>query len=625
MKIKKVTGFVLILLFLINIFLICIANAADYTINYNVLNKLIEFDFGTVTATVTLPTNPRYYYRWNSSINTTGKLTIKCDTPNVLFRYCIANPCPCESCNPPFCGCLEKFMVWKTPSSKEFTESSNEYKSNINESPTTTTVTYNPRIYALISRKAITGGSDNPYSNTPKYMGPGAKTASGSGKLSVIKNESYIEKRYKYGYYTTVTNADGSTSSVWNGWYDSVNIRKSYFEQKTTEKSITVNIYNGKEKLSVIPEFKNEIENNESKSPTETKTLWWESTVMPIEVVRMMYNENSSGSLYNRKVVKGQYLRSFIEQNKAELEWNNRDELSMEKAYSPDREKAKQRNYKINDAQKAVFASDVIYQDIKFPIRSGYFFNPTGTYTFTLTTEIYKRTNGETQEHRHLVDKLIESFRYESNMVYINPATKEAVGIDNNPVIKSGTTTYPPTRRFITITPEGKSSSSLVPVTVKREYKLIVTEQLKQSYPISSIPNIDAPNYNNDIPDNVTDPKFQAVLEGYTKSGTKNSRTNYRYTEYVHENEKIFKVVETTTVTIIINPNNKKLYTHMMMKNGNYYVRALTTDINLAFNSEDEEYQLKNLRNADASGKLFGYVLDIIDIKVIGSINDDKR
>ena len=88
----------------------------------------------------------------------------------------------------------------------------------------------------------------------------------------------------------------------------------------------------------------------------------------------------------------------------------------------------------------------------------------------------------------------------------------------------------------------------------------------------------------------------------------------------------MYKITETTTVTITVAPGAGRLYTHAMMSNGNHYARALTTDIDLGlFVSGMEEYQLNNLRAADDSGKLYGYVLDLINVTVVGSIYDDTR
>jgi len=65
-----------------------------------------------------------------------------------------------------------------------------------------------------------------------------------------------------------------------------------------------------------------------------------------------------------------------------------------------------------------------------YPIKSGYYFNPAGKYTFEVTTVNYKTGQGKTKEHEELVNALINSFRYESNLIYIN-GSNQAVNIAN--------------------------------------------------------------------------------------------------------------------------------------------------------------------------------------------------
>ena len=75
-------------------------------------------------------------------------------------------------------------------------------------------------------------------------------------------------------------------------------------------------------------------------------------------------------------------------------------------------------------------------------------------------------------------------------------------------------------------------------------------------------------------------------------------------------------MTETTVVTITINPYNRKIFTHAVMSNGHFYVRALSTDINLnSFIPANPDAnpnhlaQLRNLRYADEDHRLLGYVL----------------
>ena len=60
-----------------------------------------------------------------------------------------------------------------------------------------------------------------------------------------------------------------------------------------------------------------------------------------------------------------------------------------------------------------------------------------------------------------------------------------------------------------------------------------------------------------------THPYLKAILEGYPESGTNESHVLYKYREYVKDGQKIYKITERTRVTIVINPDNRKLYTPM--------------------------------------------------------------
>ena len=597
------------------------ATALDgsYTIDYNVVLKSVDFSYGEINAAFTLPSDGfTIQYRWKPGADATGKLVITCETPSVYLRRCA--PCYCGKdcpCVHPFSAvCPEKGRVWHGAAKfKEAPLGGNVYELAINEN--SEVITFNPELYALLSRRALTG--DNPAAKI--YMANGSKSFTGIFSVDIAEPiKRPYERRVHYPPMLGESGVIPGTGG-WSSYYD-CGVGYGYFENKpTNEKSVSVKIYNGQKNLPVTPAFISETQKNQNRSPK--KIIMWESTMMPIEVVRMMYSETADEKLINMRELDGQYKRSFTEQNKAELEWGVIQDRSMPDNYAPDREKSKLRSYKTNDAVKAVFASDVSYSRIMFPIKSGYFFNPAGTYTFTLTTEIYKRTDGETKEHQHLADELIRSFRYETNLVYINPDPRDpnyrkAVTIDNQPLDLTGTT-YTGERAFITA--EG---SPLVQVKVETDYELDKkkTKKLLRA-PVTQA--VDTAYANQTLAAGVTDESFRRVLEGYNESGTANSRLNYKYTEYVKEGETIFKVVETTTVTITINPKNRKLFTHMMMKNGKYYARAYTADITLGRFDLGGEYQLNNLQDAAEKKRLYGYVLDKIDIAVVGSMADDTR
>ena len=229
-----------------------------------------------------------------------------------------------------------------------------------------------------------------------------------------------------------------------------------------------------------------------------------------------------------------------------------------------------------------------------YPIRSGYFFNPTGTYTFTLTTVIYKETDDDTIEHKDFVNAIINSFRYKSDMVYITPDRK-AVTIDGNEekVDKTGTS-YGRSRAFAAVWKEPR----LFRIKVDDDYKKIILKELEHDYTESG-----------------TDDRFKPVMEGYEESNTLKSKEEFEYVEFVHNNETVYKIEETTTVTITINPDNVSLYTHAMMKNGDYSISVYIDNVSL-----------DALTNESLTGDLFGVgILDRIYIKVVGSMYDDIR
>ncbi|MNI91794.1 hypothetical protein D3C73_1495050 [compost metagenome] len=76
----------------------------------------------------------------------------------------------------------------------------------------------------------------------------------------------------------------------------------------------------------------------------------------------------------------------------------------------------------------------------------------------------------------------------------------------------------------------------------------------------------------------------------------------------------MYKITETTKVTIQINPKNTPIYTHANMQNGKYYVKAWVADT--ALSRGDHTYKkLGTLQGVD--------LLDNIEVTVIGSMFDD--
>ena len=373
-----------------------------------------------------------------------------------------------------------------------------------------------------------------------------------------------------------------------------------------------------------------------------------------------MYDQKEDGSLSPGQPpsmsdsdgikVPGQYERVFTNQNKAGIEWRIEPTYttppthSMPNEYKKDREKAKNRNYSLDGSEKVAFASDLKYKNEPYPFRSGYYFNPAGTYSFTLKTELYKDKPDRTPEHEKLVNGFIASFRYESNMTYItNDRFKGAVRINGESVTKTGTT-YPPGQAYVsvgnnlfninidyqakTVCNNNQSMASpgyLFDIGVEMDYGLNNVEELRHNY-VEAGANA------------ITDSRFKKILEGYAESDTQDSAANFKYVEFIKDGQHIYKITETTTVTFTVNPNNKKVYTHAQMKNGGYYIRVYMGDVNVRGVTEKDEPQQTgaqyprgltvvkgNLPSRADSLDSSDEMLDEIGISVIGSMYDDVR
>ncbi|MDR1687860.1 MAG: hypothetical protein LBS21_04525 [Clostridiales bacterium] len=567
----------------------------DYTIEYNVLRKYVSFDLYEGFNASNVRTGNLILRRGEWYESPTGRLVITNDNP--AFHHTVCDPgcgCPCGTTGNCTCSrsCYNYFAADRRYPISEDSPEQDSYTVNTDNSFGDETLDVNPKIYGSFRR---TDYGDKPTATTAVYK-PNGELAK-SGEISA----KWVQQ-FNAGYRWWVRTDTGGFWRYGRARLDLDNI------SRTTD--VVCKVYNGAARLTA-PVFENEIENNEDDS--NTKNLLWASTPLDVDVIRNMYYENNSGRLYNMTHANGQYVRKFIEQNQADLTWNIESGNSVSNELRDDRNAAKARNYNVDAAEKAVFASDTIHAAKEYPIRSGYFFNPAGTYTFTLNTQIYKNTNAETREHKDLVNAVINSFRYESNMVYVNPDTKQAVDISNNALSAAGSDIAGRTAYI------GYAGNDLVPVTVETEFNVEDVEELAHRYPTLD----EDTAYNSAVGEDITDLRFQAVLEGYAGSDTDDSRSGYRYTEYVKDGEHMYKISESTTVTITVNPDNQKLYTHAQMKNADYKVRAYIDSVNLnALTAE----QLRGLSVSNGTGTLQGInVLDEIDIQVVGSAYDDRR
>lgn len=357
-------------------------------------------------------------------------------------------------------------------------------------------------------------------------------------------------------------------------------------------------IYNGKEKVIPNAEFKNEINKNEVDSPV--KELFWQNEEYPFDVIRWMARQDTNNKLYDWTQVNGQYERTFTQQASGSLLWKK--PLDMTQAYRQGREAAKKTTNNKSKYNRAVFATDRQLQNYDYPIKSGYYFNPTGEYTFTLKTVMYKPTDADTQDHKDLVNAVIDSFRYESNLVYIN-SKRESVDLQNNPLPRIGNMIIPKPAELSRKEPTGVDGKKLLTVLDREADDSRYTKKVVELYHSPDQEKLD------------TTHKFWKLgMEGYSESNSKSSFDKYKYREFVKPEQHMYQITETTTVTIQVNPENQPVYTDARMADGAYYVKAWIKDVELP----------ESKHAFSKAGKLVGIKpLDEIKITVRGSMYDD--
>ncbi|HOM03211.1 MAG TPA: hypothetical protein PLH43_10330 [Acetivibrio sp.] len=345
---------------------------------------------------------------------------------------------------------------------------------------------------------------------------------------------------------------------------------------------INTYVYNGKKDLSKKV-FENKISNNYD-ADFKARILWT-NTPIKFNVIRYMWNLNERGEPITWQSVPGKYERGVVQQCSADIDWNVTS--SMKQDYEKAKNAAREGKQDKTFYDKAVFATDKnLQRNYEYPIKSGYYFNPTGTYTFEVTTVTYKNSKGETEEHKKLVNELINSFRYESNLIYIN-SNNQPVNIANGPYTDLGVLTV--------------KDNELI--TEYRQYE-------KKEY---RIPYYSDKPYD-DENENKTHDFWKMSMEGYSLSGSLDSYNKYKYREYVAGGE-VYEITETTKVTIVVNKDNKMFYTHPKMPDGEYYVRVKLSPINLS--------KITNVEYKSINDSLKEVILDGIKVTVKGSIYDD--
>jgi len=517
-----------------------INTSGDFNLDYNVLSKNVKLSLAEgkdIKARLSAPKGELYGDAW-------GELDIDNDTPKI-FR-------------------------WLEPDSIDVDEPAG-------------TIIKHPIINTTLYRKDTTFDSktrnyDNPIEG--KWLdGPTSKSATGE-----ISFEGTASANYKYKN-TTINDAGIITTEK------KTRTTHAAFNSGKDTRTISTKIYNGKPTISKKT-FENKIDYN--KANYLQKDLFWTSEQHMFDVVRWMCHENESGSLYGWTAVPGRYQRTFTQQNSGTIKWSFLS--TMKNDYKRGREAARNMDYRRSEYDKAVFASDIKFKDVDYPIKSGYYFNPTGTYTFTVETVTYNTSKSETKDHKDLVDAVINSFRYESDLMYINN-NKEPVTLQNEPIYKRGDKYVRSPAALTAKDPTGVEGVKMLYVE-KSDYTKD-EEEIKHSE--------NSGEFTHDY--------LKEILEGYEESGTIESKNKYKYREYIKNGQNIFRITEKTTVTIRINPENKKVYTFINMPDGKYKIAAWIGDIKLS----DMDNSYKNL---DVLKGIYNF--DIIEVDVNGTLYDDQ-
>ena len=185
----------------------------------------------------------------------------------------------------------------------------------------------------------------------------------------------------------------------------------------------------------------------------------------------------------------------------------------------------------------------------------------------------YKNSSNNTNEHRDLVDKLKNAFYYKSDLLY----TRDGRNSDT-----------------LNITNQDNSVFGMKMLDIRT-----TTDK-----------DVDILEHTTDT-DGVTHRFFKEILEGYSESNTLDSKTNFKYREYI-KSENIYKVTETTVITFkVAPPAGQKLYTFANMKNGN---KVINVGVN-RFSLDNYRYDRLNVNKVDS--------IDNMTVKVQGSMYDD--
>jgi len=274
-----------------------------------------------------------------------------------------------------------------------------------------------------------------------------------------------------------------------------------------------------------------------------------------------------------------QYPRTFIGQSTGTVTWGI-DE-SMADFYESDRQAAQNRRTGKGNYDHAVFATDKLLQSYDYPIKSGYYFNPGGTYTCKVETSQYKNTTEPTQEHADLVKAVREAFVYDSSLVYVNKDQKFG--------------------KLGNITEKGDPANKHGLLDIQVTSNSLTYEDLYATL-----------DRDGTAAGSSTHELLREVLEGYRESETYGSFTDYKYREQT--NKQLYLVEETTIIQFTVGipiGDSRNLYTHVNMKNGEYLLLARVDAIKYKFEHNNEL-------------EMGEFNLDGIKVTVSGSMYDDR-
>lgn len=416
-------------------------------------------------------------------------------------------------------------------------------------------------------------------------------------KTGEIRTEGSVSRSYEYTSYYEDCSGEGENKKCETKSKTETGTATAKFSPNTIPNTYDMYVYNG---MKDVPkrEYRDEIEDNNADSLT--KKLFWTNEPYYYNVIRWMHHQNEIGTKDPWTQAPGQYKREFIQQASGSVEWDVESSMSKEYAQARDAAAKSKNNKKLYD--KAVFATDKELQKYDYPIKSGYYFNPAGSYTFTVKTEVFKKEKPSdmTDDHKDLLNSLIHSFRYETDLMFINNK-KVAVNIKNDELKKKGGG-FERQPGILSVS-DNKSVNATPLITVLDR-------------------NDDSSRYKKEIEEiKHTDKRggdshkfWKMVLEGYSESSTLGRYTDYNYREYVEAGQHMYKITETSTITIVVNPDNVPLYTHANMPNGNYYIKAWFDNVDMTKGG----HAYKGL------GTLQGIEdLDSIKVTVVGSMFDD--